>query len=375
MAHSTSAKTIGQGPLPIMAACSALALLLSACETSGSGRIASVGTPPPGSGSGGGTADNESGSGSGGGGGTGTGNGDGASSGGGSGGSGGSTGGGTAGGGSGQSGGGGSLPAIAQPVTPVLVAAGNAVLGVADGQGNITTPIATALPVTQPVTGTITRVLTDTGTVLVDAGEGRTLLLEGARGVVGDVVSINLAGQTVITGLDGTTGAIGVGALGNTQPVGTVASLGVLNAGNTALASVNGLADVRVTNVTASSGGVAGDLLNVALGGNQLLGSGNPALINASVLPSTTPIVGAGGTGSVLGSVGSTVSSGVGSVGSVAGSVGATLGAGGAATANVGSGGASVGAVGAAGAAAGGSVLAPVTGTLSGIGNTLGLHR
>src|SRR3546814_18582966 len=74
------------------------------------------------------------------------------------------------------------------------------------------------------------------GTVLVDAGAGRTLLLQGAQGVVGDLVSIDVGGRTVTHGLDGTTGANGAGVLGDTQPTGTLASVGGLNAGNTALA-------------------------------------------------------------------------------------------------------------------------------------------
>src|SRR3546814_2951451 len=41
------------------------------------------------------------------------------------------------------------------------------------------------------------------GTVLVDAGAGRTLLLQGAQGVVGHLVSIDVGGRTVTNGLDG----------------------------------------------------------------------------------------------------------------------------------------------------------------------------
>ncbi|EQA96654.1 hypothetical protein L288_21000, partial [Sphingobium quisquiliarum P25] len=217
------------------------------------------------------------------------------------------------GGGTGASGGGNVLTSALEQLSPALVTAGNAVLGVSDGQGGVTTPVATALPVLQPVTGTITRVLNDTGTVLVDAGEGRTLLLQGAQGVVGDLVSIDVGGRTVTTGLDGTAGAIGVGVLGSTQPSGTLATVGVLNAGNTALAQVNGIADVRVTNITSATGGISENLLNVALGGNQLLGtSGSPALIEANVLPGGLPVAGTGPgavggvlapAGSVLGSV------------------------------------------------------------------------
>jgi hypothetical protein len=351
-----------------LAACSAVALLLSACESTGSSRFAGVGAGNPGSGSG---------SGGGSGGGT-----DGGA-GGGSGGSGGGTGGGTGGTGGGTGSGSGSGPgnvvtAALEQVSPVLVTAGNAVLGVSDGQGGLTTPIATALPVAQPVTGTITRILNDTGTVLVDAGEGRTLLLQGAQGVVGDLVTIDVGGRNVTNGLNGTAGAIGVGVLGGTQPVGTVASVGVLNAGNTALATVNGLANVSVTNVTAPTGGVANNLLNVALGGNQLLGTGDPALVNASLLPGglALPGTGSGGlpaTGPVTGTVGAVVQSATGLLGGtgatgalgstvqqVTGSVLAPIGVSAGAT----TGGAQAG----AGATASpGGLLAPVTGAVGGV--------
>ncbi|BBD99132.1 hypothetical protein SAMIE_1026330 [Sphingobium amiense] len=264
----------------------------------------------------------------------------------------------------------------------MLTTAGNAVLAVSDGQGNVTTPVATALPILQPVTGTITRVLNDTGTVLVDAGAGRTLLLQGAQGVVGDVVSIDVGGRTVTSGLDGTAGAVGVGLLGDTQPTGTVASVGVLNAGNTALASVNGIADVRVTNVTAPTGGVADNLLNVALGSNQLLGSGDPALVNASLLPNG---IGSTGAGSATGAL-APVTSVVQPVTSVV----QTAGAGVTSTVQDVTGGAlsPLGVSAGAGASAGtgatvttgsGSLLAPVTGTVSNTVTTLtgglGLHH
>lgn len=336
------------GKVMALAACSAFALLLSACESTGGTRFASVGSG--GGGSGGSGTDGSGGS---------TGG-----TGGGSGGTGGGSGGGTGSGGGGSgSGAGGSLSTALEQVSPVLVTAGNAVLGVSDGQGNVTTPISTALPVTQPITGTITRVLTDTGTVLVDAGEGRTLLLQGAQGVVGDVLSIDVGGRTVTSGLDGTTGAIGVGALGGTQPTGTVATVGVLNAGNAALATVNGIADVRVTNITSPTGGIADNLLNVALGGNQLLGSGSPGLINANVLPDGAALPG-GGTGGLTSTVQQVTGGLLAPVG---------LGAGAVADAGASTGGTGIGAGAGAGASTGaGGLLAPVTGVVSGTLGTLG---
>ena len=369
MAHGLpSDRTARKSAFATLAACSGLMLVLSACESSGGTRIATVGASNPGSGSGSG------GSGGGTGGGSGTGTDGGSGTGGGTGAGGGTGGSGTGGGsgsGSGGTGSGGATSAALGQLSPVLVTAGNAVLGVSDGQGSVTTPVATALPLLQPVTGTITRVLTDTGTVLVDAGEGRTLLLQGAQGVVGDLVSIDVGGRTVIEGLNGTTGAIGVGVLGNTQPVGTVATVGVLNAGNTVLADVNGIADVRVTNITAPTGGIASNLLDVALGGNQLLGNGSPAVVEANLLPGGLPVTGSGSTGgllapvtSIVNGVTSTTSGLTSTVQQTAGQALAPIGVAAGAT----TGGATAG----AGATASpGGLLAPVTGTVSGTLNSL----
>ena len=364
-----------RGAMLTLTACSAAMLLLSACESTGGTRFSSIGGGAPGAGSGSagsGSGSGGTGTGTDGGAGTGTG---GSGTGGGSGSGGTGTGGGT--GGTGSTGSGGTLGAALQQVSPVLVTAGNAVLGVSDGQGSVTTPVATAVPLLQPVTGTITRVLNDTGTVLVDAGEGRTLLLQGAQGVVGDLVSIDVGGRNVIQGLDGTTGAIGVGALGTTQPVGTVAAVGVLNAGNTVLASVNGIADVQVTNISSPTGGIATNLLDAALGGNQLVGNGSPALVDANVLPGGLPTSGTGGTsgllapvGSVVNGVTSTTSGLTSSVQQATGDALAPIGVGAGATA----GGTTAG----AGATASpGGILTPVTETVSGALNSLtgGLTR
>jgi len=354
--------------------CAALMFALSGCESAGGLRVGGIGTPGSGS-----TADSGGGSGSGGGGTTADAGGSG-SAGGGAGagagaGAGGSAGGGTQAGGSTGGTGSGTKQAVAGPA---LVTAGNAVLGVSNGQGGVLTPVATALPVAQPVTGTITKVLNDTGTVLVDAGQGRTLLVEGARGVAGDVLTINVGDRAVTSPLGGGQGAIGAGVLGNTQPGGTIASAGVLNAGNSVLADVNGVAGVRVSNVTASTGGISGDLVNAALGGNQSLGgANNPALINANLLPNGVPAVGQPGVSGLttpvtqaVGNVASNVTgnSGVGATvngaanGTVAGTPVLGTGAGANAGANAG----------VTNSAANGGLLGPVATTVNGAVNGTG---
>jgi hypothetical protein len=359
--------------------CAALMFALSGCESTGGMRLGSVGTP-----SGGSTADA---------GGSGSGSGSTADAGGSAGGggsvgagAGGASGGTQANGGAGSSAGtGGATQAAAGPV---LAAAGNAGLAVSNGQGGALTPIATALPVTRPVTGTITKVLNDTGTVLVDAGQGRTLLVEGARGVAGDVLTINVNDRAVTSPLGGGQGAIGVGALGSSPQTGTIASAGVLNAGNSVLADVNGVGGVRVSNVTATTGGVSGDLVNAALGGNQLVGSTNPALITANLAPNGVPAIGQPGsvTGvlspvtQAVGNVAGNTSAGTVVNGAVNGTVGTTPvlgnGAGVSAIANgsAGSGAANGGLLGPVtttvnGAVNGTNVLAPVNATVNGTVN------
>ena len=340
---------------------SALLLTLAGCESNGKYRIASVGNPGGNGGTGG--------SGDGGTGGTGGTGGNGGASDGGAGGSGGSGGpggsgangglggtggmggtGGTGGaggpGGAGGAGGDSGLATLIDQAPPVLITAGNAVLGVADAQAGLTDQVAAAIPLTAPLTGTVTKVLNDTGNVLVDVGEGRTLLVEGAQHVIGDVLNINLGGKQLTSSADGTPGAIGLNLASATQANGTLASAGLLSAGNTVHAVVNGVAGVTVANVTAPGGGVAGNLLNVSLGGNNLIGNGQPALVNANVLPGGLPGApgGNGGNsgglvgnlpvvGSVVAPVVSTVASATGNV-PVVGSVVAGLTGGAAAPGN-----------------------------------------
>src|SRR3546814_11386230 len=67
------------------------------------------------------------------------------------------------------------------------------------------------------------------------------------------------------------------------------------------------MADVRGTNVPYSPGGIADNLLNVALGGNQLRGSGDPALVNANLLPNGITPTGTGSATGVLAPVTSAV--------------------------------------------------------------------
>lgn len=223
------------------------ALVVSACESTGSLRLASVGNVPDGtassSSSGGGDTASSSSSG-----------GSGASSGGGST---ASSGGGT---GSSSSGGQGALGA-----SNILVTAGNTVIGVAGTTDALTGGV--LLPAVGTVTGTVTRVLKDTGQTLVDIGQGNTLILGKAGGLVGDLLRIDLGSQTVI-GAPDKSPLLGVGVLspsgsGNLVAVSLGQALdltanatgGLLNNGGTGL--LNGVTGT-VSNVV--SGVTGGDL-------------------------------------------------------------------------------------------------------------------
>lgn len=264
------------------------ALLLAGCSSNGGARLAGVGTPVPGdqssSGSGdgasagsgagdgsGGSGAGSGGSGSGAGGGTGsggtggdTGSGSGSGSGSGTGGDGSGTGGtgtggggtgtggggtGTGGGGTGTGGGGTDGTQTASGLGAVLVTAGNAVLAVGDTVAGVVQPVNEALPATTPITGTIVELDRSTGQALVDAGNGRQVLIDGLRGAVGDAVAITALNTNVTNPADGTS-AIGLGVASDTQPTGTIATAGVATAGRLVTATVNGIPGLLVTDAT-----------------------------------------------------------------------------------------------------------------------------
>lgn len=240
------------------------AMAISACESTGSLRLASVGNVPDGTGSssssGGDTASSSSGGSSGG---------AGASSGGGS-------GGGT--GSSSSSGGQGALGA-----GNILVTAGNTVIGVAGTTKAVSNGV--LLPATGLVTGTVTRVLRKTGQTLVDIGNGNTLILGKAGGAIGDLLRIDLGSHTVI-GAPNRSALLGVGVL---SPAGS-------------------------GNLVAVSLGKALDLTTNATGG--LLNGGANAGVLSGVTNTVSGVVNgvtSGGAGSLTGAVGATATTPAGS--------------------------------------------------------------
>lgn len=255
---------------------STLALALSACGSSGSTRIGAIGDVPPGSG--GNTGNGDTGGGN-------TGNGDTG---------GGNTGGGNTGGGNtggGNSGGGntGGTPSSIPLAGPVLVTAGNTVIGLGDKHAGLAERVNGKLPAAGLVTGTVTAVLRKSGQTLVDLGNGQSAVLNRAGGAVGKLVTIDLGSGRVV-GAPGATGLIGVAALTLTQ----VAGVSVANPA----AGVTTGALGKVGTIVSGTTGAVTDAIAGGLGGPSTGPTPQPAV--------TIP----GVTGTIAGSVAGSVSGG-----------------------------------------------------------------
>jgi hypothetical protein len=276
-----------------LALASTAALALSACENSGSYRVASVGA------SGGASTADDSGGGSAGGGS----------------GSGGSTAGG--GSGSGSTGSGGTQSSLGRGV---LVTSGNAVLGASDTASGVLSN--SNIPKSGLAEGIVTAVLNKTGQTLVELGNGGSVLLDRAGGRVGDVVAINLGKGAVTRAPDGSS-LVGVNVLARNPSTGKLVSLGALSGDQLVSVDVSkggvsgiprkGVASARVTAILHKAkqtlvqlrngsslilngtGGRIGDLVALDLGRGRVIGgsSGSP-LVGLNVLarnPSTGRLV------------------------------------------------------------------------------------
>jgi hypothetical protein len=201
--------------------------------------------------------------------------------------------GGTGAGGSGDSGGNSGGSQGTSGLGGVLVTAGNAVLGVGDTLGTGVQPVNAALPGTAPITGSIVNTDRDLGQTLVDVGNGKQVLVRGVLGAVGDTVAITALNTNVTSPTTGTP-LVGVGALSDSQPVGSLAALGVVTNGKAATATVNGVSTLLQEVTPGALSGLA--RLQVA---NAALGNGaNPAIGVAAL--SNTAAVGTLASASVL---------------------------------------------------------------------------
>ena len=248
---------------------------LAACESSGSYRVASIGSVPGDTGSSGGGGDG-SGSGSGSGG---------TNNGGGSGGTGTGTGSGT---GTGNGGGGGTGTAQAGLVGKVLVTAGNTVIGAAGKQNALVTGVQNN--VLTPVNATVTRILTKTGQTLVNLGSGQSLILNGTGGKLGDLLKIDLASARVIGAPSGSP-LLGVSVLSPSVATGRLAAVNVGNNGPL----------VQLGNGTTGGTGVVskvGGTVNGVLGGAT---AGGPATVPVTGLVSNVSATVNGALGTSVG--------------------------------------------------------------------------
>lgn len=237
---------------------------LAACDSSGSYRVASVGTTAVADTGSGGTGDGAGGTAGGG-----TGSGSGATA-------------GTGSGGTGSGALGGNL----------LAASGNAVLGLANAQTGLTAGL--GVPADGVVSGTVNKILGATGQTLVQLGNGSTLILDGKGGALGSLVSIDLGQGKVIGGSSGASPLIGVNVLARNPSTGQLATVSA--------ATANNLVSVTVPN------GQGGNLLNVSVPGNL----GNATGGTGGLLNGVTGGTGAnanvtGAVNSTLGTVNATV--------------------------------------------------------------------
>jgi hypothetical protein len=260
--HNTALKT-----LTIAGA----ALSLAACGSSGSYRVASVGSVPADTGS------------------TGQGGSDGSSAGSGD----GATGGGGSGSGTG-SGSGGTMTTAGIPVVgKVLVTAGNTVIGVSGKHNALAERINGLAPGATNITGTVTTVLRKTGQTLVDLGQGQSLILASARGKLGEVVKIDLLSKTVVAANAGSS-LIGVSVLSPTVATGTLAAVNLANNGPV---------------LTVGGGSSASGALN-AVNGAIAPVNGVLAPVTGALTPVTTAVLGSSagsGTAPITGKVGAVV--------------------------------------------------------------------
>jgi hypothetical protein len=92
----------------------------------------------------------------------------------------------------------------ASPLAPVLVAAGNAALGLGSAHAGLAQVVNGVAPALEPATDAVTQVLTNTGTALNDGASGKTPLVDGVTKAVAPVVTVALGGTTLLGDASGT---------------------------------------------------------------------------------------------------------------------------------------------------------------------------
>ena len=184
----------------------------------------------------------------------------------------------------------------------LITTAGNVVIGASGKHGQLANTVNGVVPALTPVTGTVTAVLRDTGQTLVDIGNGQTVSLNTVKGVVGDLVRIDLGTSTVVASPNRPS-LIGVGLLNPVPVTGTLAAVnvgngiplagGLVNTG--AVSGVLGTVTGAASGATGSTGGAAG-----AVGGVVNTVTGTVAGLTGTAGGVTLPITAAGGAGAGL---------------------------------------------------------------------------
>ncbi|MEG3181021.1 hypothetical protein [Sphingomonas sp. LT1P40] len=234
---------------PTLVLASTAMLALSACESSGNYRIASVGSA----------------------GGTGGNGGDG-----GPGGTGGAGGTGGTGGTGGPGGSGGNGAAGGNLVGNLIVTAGNTVIGVAGKHNGVASVVNGAVPQSGILTGKVTAILTKTGQTLVQIGTGAGgssgggLILDGAGGKLGALVALDLGAGKVIAAPAGSKALIGLNVLAQNPNTGKLVTVGAASGGKLVALDLNGSGNGLLGGVLNKTGGVTG--ATGATGGSGLLG-------------------------------------------------------------------------------------------------------
>ncbi|TZG24653.1 hypothetical protein FYJ91_18725 [Sphingomonas montanisoli] len=198
-------------------------------------------------------------------------------------------------------------PSNPGPLGPVLVQAGNAVLGVESQTPTLVQAVDNAVPGSVPIVGTVAQVIKSTGQALVETGNGQQFLVDGLTGAVGQAVSLNVLGKDILPA--GANPLVGVSLASATQNAGRLATVGVDAAGNlvnavvTPLGAGNGAVGGNLPGTLAPVTNGLGQVAGVTAGTTQVLGSaGVTPAVGVSVLSPTqtagslaTVGVGAGG--------------------------------------------------------------------------------
>jgi hypothetical protein len=172
------------------------------------------------------------------------------------------------------------------PLAPVLVTAGNAALDLGQTTGQLTGAVAGAVPAVAPVTDAVTQTLTNTGTALTQAASGQTPLLDGVTQAVAPVVTVAANG----TALVGDTAGSSLVAVSAGSPAAGSGSLVNLNLAKDSALSAGGTG-------TGTGTLPANNLLGVQVGSNSVVPASGTPLVDVKLGSAAAPngsLLGAG---------------------------------------------------------------------------------